>query len=193
MAHRIAHAVLGCGAGAIAGGGCALGAVGGAVGEIVGGIYARDEAIQEFTDDLDALFRSEKGLTQAEADQLAANWKARGVDMAQLAGALAAFVVGKDVNTAASAAENAAKNNAIPLLIVLAPYAEAAAIYGLGVLTAFVVCRYSGNCVLPTDSTSTPPDDAVYSEGGEDTEQNNAENGQDSSSRDQSPKDNGPN
>jgi filamentous hemagglutinin len=108
LSQFIAHAALGCGMGAATGGddGCASGAGGAVVGELVGmavagEIEARiDAAVAPKLDDV-------------------LRWKAQGVDLARLSGALAAAIAGGDAAVAAGTAANAAEHNALLTLSAL--------------------------------------------------------------------------
>ena len=114
LTRYLAHAGLGCAIGA-ASGECRAGAIGAVAGE-----FAADQFRKEL---LDAV--AEGDLTPEQALE----WDKRGVDIARLAGALAVAVSGGDeaaVNTAADTAENAARENAfwIPILVAIAAILE---------------------------------------------------------------------
>ncbi|MGZ7144891.1 VENN motif pre-toxin domain-containing protein, partial [Streptococcus pyogenes] len=59
-------------------------------------------------------------LSEAEAEHMVLEWRANGVNVARLAGGLAAALAGGDVDTGADAGGNAAENNAfwIPVIAV---------------------------------------------------------------------------
>lgn len=111
VSQMIAHAALGCAAGAIAAGDCKSGAIGGVVGEVAAELV--EQSIHN------AL--TERDLTRDEAIVLVNNWRASGVDVARVAAGLAAALAGGDVDTGADAGGNAAENNAfwIPVIIVI--------------------------------------------------------------------------
>lgn len=102
VAHKIAHAALGGAMAAANGQDAASGALGGVVGEVAG------ELVQTW---LRGKLSDPNGsqVTKAEEDALIA----LGVNLAKLAGGMAAALVGMDVNTAAMTGGNAAQNNAI--------------------------------------------------------------------------------
>jgi len=113
----IAHAALGCGMGAAAGGSCRAGATGAVVGEVTSWGY---EAMTSDELATDILTLSGKINSPEEASTLAkemyVNWKLRGVGISRLTGALAATVGGASadgVSAAANTAGNAAENNAL--------------------------------------------------------------------------------
>jgi filamentous hemagglutinin len=117
VSQMIAHAALGCAAGAIAAGDCKSGAIGGVVGEVTA------ELIEKSIHDT----LTEGDLTRDEAIVLVNNWRASGVDVARVAAGLAAALAGGDVDTGADAGGNAAENNAfwIPVIIVIGVILEA--------------------------------------------------------------------
>jgi filamentous hemagglutinin len=117
VSQMIAHAALGCAAGAIAAGDCKSGAIGGVVGEVTA------ELIEKSIHDT----LTEGNLTRDEAIVLVNNWRASGVDVARVAAGLAAALAGGDVDTGADAGGNAAENNAfwIPVIIVIGVILEA--------------------------------------------------------------------
>ncbi|HHK74792.1 MAG TPA: hypothetical protein ENJ57_06470, partial [Rhizobiales bacterium] len=110
----IAHAAVGCAIGAASSGskkGCGSGALGATVGELAADLYklSNAEALGKALEngDLPSLTEMEK----------------RGVDLAQLAGGFAAFLVHADVNIAANTARNAAENNSFRLMITALKFA----------------------------------------------------------------------
>jgi filamentous hemagglutinin len=107
----IAHAALGCAAGALASGDCKGGAIGGVVGEVSADLV--DKSIKN------ALLKG--NLTQAEALVMVTEWRANGIEIARVAAGLAAALAGGDVDTGANAGANAAENNAffIPIIVVI--------------------------------------------------------------------------
>ena len=117
VSQMIAHAALGCAAGAIAAGDCKSGAVGGVVGELTAELIEKN-IYNTLT---------ERDLTREEAVELVNNWRASGVDVARIAAGLAAALAGGDVNTGADAGGNSAENNAfwIPVIIVIGVILEA--------------------------------------------------------------------
>lgn len=117
VSQMIAHAALGCAAGAIAAGDCKSGAIGSVVGEVTA------ELIEKSIHDT----LTEGDLTRDEAIVLVNNWRASGVDVARVAAGLAAALAGGDVDTGADAGGNAAENNAfwIPVIIVIGVILEA--------------------------------------------------------------------
>lgn len=117
VSQMIAHAALGCAAGAIAAGDCKAGAIGGVVGEVTAELV--EQSIYN------AL--TERDLTRDEAVVLVNNWRASGVDVARVAAGLAAALAGGDVGAGADAGGNAAENNAfwIPVIIVIGVILEA--------------------------------------------------------------------
>lgn len=117
VSQMIAHAALGCAAGAIAAGDCKAGAIGGVVGEVTAELV--EQSIHN------AL--TERDLTRDEAVVLVNNWRASGVDVARVAAGLAAALAGGDVDAGADAGGNAAENNAfwIPVIIVIGVILEA--------------------------------------------------------------------
>lgn len=131
----IAHAVLGCATGSIGSGDCAGGAAGGVAGEIVGDLYKqRLQKVEDTLDKIIALSSEDGKITTLEAAQLndirkdLYDLKSEGVDVASLAGGLAAAFAGGDVNTGADAGGNAAENNALCLGICIGIGAAIAAI-----------------------------------------------------------------
>ncbi|WP_299150242.1 DUF637 domain-containing protein [uncultured Tateyamaria sp.] len=101
----IAHAALGCAAGAVAANECASGAVGAFAGELT------------------ALFYTDAGLANPELiGSNAERWEETGISLSQLAGGLAAAAIDGSANIGANAGVNAAENNAfwIPILIAAA-------------------------------------------------------------------------
>ncbi|WP_241084909.1 DUF637 domain-containing protein [Candidatus Vondammii sp. HM_W22] len=105
--HKIAHAVLGCAVGAGTGGECAGGAIGAVAGEIAGEAYLSSWLEDKLNDPRTATLSPEA--LQLEIHNL----QSRGVDIARLAGGLAAFAAGEDLNSAVDAAGNAVENNVL--------------------------------------------------------------------------------
>jgi filamentous hemagglutinin len=111
----IAHAALGCATGALASGDCGAGAAGAFAGELAAKLQIRN-----WTENKLEQYASLQGkpLSAAEAKALQASlqaeflsFKQQGVDIARLAGGLAAALTGGDVYTGADAGGNAAANN----------------------------------------------------------------------------------
>ncbi|MEO9299436.1 DUF637 domain-containing protein [Devosia alba] len=126
-AQLIAHAALGCATGAIGAGDCAGGATGAVAGEVAAQVMLANWTKQQIT----SLSDGSRSWTPAEVSGELARLrtefqtlKAQGVNVAALAGGLAALFVGGDVNTGAMAGGNAAGNNT---------FAEAGAITGCAV------------------------------------------------------------
>jgi filamentous hemagglutinin len=123
----VAHAGVGCLTGTlttkVSGGssnlGCYSGAGGAVVGEAIGQAYeaALEGDLKEWMREQTAegnIINQDAVMAQAYA------FKAQGVDMAKLSAALTAFVLGGDVNIAASTGANAAENNALLLITLIA-------------------------------------------------------------------------
>ncbi|MEH0069918.1 DUF637 domain-containing protein [Pannonibacter sp. Pt2-lr] len=111
----IAHAAVGCLTGSVATGDCKGGAAGAVAGELTA-----DAISAMIEDDLREAFA--KGtLSEAEAEHMVLEWRESGVNVARLAGGLAAALAGGDVDTGADAGGNAAENNAfwIPVIAVI--------------------------------------------------------------------------
>ncbi len=116
----IAHAALGCGIGEANGGSCSSGAIGGVVGEIVGDALRADLEKRIAAGDI----------TIEDLER----WRDQGVDIAALAGGIAALLVngeGSDLDVGAIAGENAAENNAFQELF----RKRAFTLLGLGAVT----------------------------------------------------------
>jgi len=110
IANKIGHAILGCAAQSVQKGDCQSGAIGAVAGEIIA-----EELREGILED-----ESLKGLTgEAYADRLDELTK-QAVAHAKLISASVALVGGLDVSSAAQAAENAARNNALFLIPVAA-------------------------------------------------------------------------
>lgn len=104
-------------------------------GEIVGDLYKqRLQKVEDTLDKIVALSSEDGKITTLEAAQLndirkdLYDLKSEGVDVASLAGGLAAAFAGGDVNTGADAGGNAAENNALCLGICIGIGAAIAAI-----------------------------------------------------------------
>lgn len=156
----VAHAAVGCAEGAAGGGGCSAGAIGAAAGEII--------ARQQITTSSNSLYQNafaDGKLTPEETRELITGLNAAtqsAVDMAKMAGALAALASGEDakgINAASNTAAIAAENNATSLqqkAIALLVAGEAAvvaieSVVAVGGGTAAVggtVCAASGVCAL---------------------------------------------
>ena len=105
----IAHAALGCAAGAASSGDCAAGAAGGVIGEVAGDIYKNSIA-----DDLGEDIKNGT-LTVGKLNY----YRQNGVNIAKLSGAIAAALAGAEsdaIYDAAALGQNAAENNAIQFL-----------------------------------------------------------------------------
>ncbi len=123
----VSHAAVGCLTGAATATlddgetslGCSSGAGGAVIGEFIGQAYQDD-----LKEDLDVWItdRTSAGdtLTQEQILAQAMVFKSRGVNMARLAAGLAAFAVGGDVSIAANSGANAADNNALFILTIVA-------------------------------------------------------------------------
>ncbi|WP_158598427.1 DUF637 domain-containing protein [Notoacmeibacter ruber] len=114
----IAHAALGCATGTISSGACASGAGGAVAGELTAELFEmRLHA---------ALAKGD--LTRTAAIEMVKEWRADGVEVARVAGGLAAALAGGDVDTGAAAGGTAAENNAfwIPAVIIIAAILETA-------------------------------------------------------------------
>ncbi|WP_430511448.1 DUF637 domain-containing protein [Pannonibacter phragmitetus] len=120
-AQLIAHAALGCATGAIQSGDCAGGAAGGVAGELVAQIqlqaWVRDKLEQAESLRGQTLTAQEAMAIRALLESDFERFRAKGVDVARLAGGLAAALAGGDVDTGANTGGNAAENNAIPLIV----------------------------------------------------------------------------
>jgi filamentous hemagglutinin len=134
----IAHAALGCAAGAIASGDCGAGAAGAFAGEVAAKLQ-----IQQWSESKLEQYASLQGrqLTPEEAAVFRASleadfraFKEQGVDIARLAGGLAAALTGGDVDTGANAGGNAAANNSFALEGAAAGCVAGAAAAGVGCL-----------------------------------------------------------
>ncbi|MFL0805485.1 MAG: DUF637 domain-containing protein [Agarilytica sp.] len=119
----IAHAALGCVTGTLtsevndtdAENGCLSGSVGAVIGEAIaqGNRAELEEQLKEDVVAWAELYLSSDGdYTVQEFDSAIKDFLARGVDLAKLTAAFGAFIVGGDINVAASAAGNAATYNA---------------------------------------------------------------------------------
>ncbi len=123
----VAHAGVGCLTGTLTtelqGGdselGCVSGMGGAVVGEAIGQLYEAN-----LKDDLETWIAEQTAddvvLDQAAVMEQAQVFKASGVDMAKLGAALTAFTLGGDVNIAATTGANAAENNALFLISIVA-------------------------------------------------------------------------
>ncbi|WP_430511446.1 DUF637 domain-containing protein [Pannonibacter phragmitetus] len=111
----IAHAAVGCLTGSVATGDCKGGAAGAFAGELTA-----DAISAMIEDDLREAF-ARGTLSEAEAEHMVLEWRESGVNVARLAGGLAAALAGGDVDTGADAGGNAAENNAfwIPVIAVI--------------------------------------------------------------------------
>jgi len=110
----IAHAALGCATGAIATGDCVGGAGGAVAGEAV--------ALSMLQDWAQTTVQRLKSGTIDEAE-LAAEYsalRARGVNVAALAGGITALLLAADVGTGSMAGGNAAQHNGLPILPIIA-------------------------------------------------------------------------
>lgn len=135
----ILHAALGCGLGMLTsathGGnteanriGCASGAGGGVIGEYVGSKYREEIGLLEkdtkaFIEKITKNFAEENGTSQLTPESIQAEVSklhARGVDIARLVAGLTVFAMRGNVDIAIDTAGNAAENNALFLLAVLA-------------------------------------------------------------------------
>ncbi|MBT2920643.1 DUF637 domain-containing protein [Vibrio anguillarum] len=135
----ILHAALGCGLGVLTsathGGntdanriGCASGAGGGVIGEYVGSKYREEIGLLEkdtkaFIEKITKDFAEENGTSQLTPESIqaeASKLHARGVDIARLVAGLTVFAMRGNVDIAIDTAGNAAENNALFLLVVLA-------------------------------------------------------------------------
>ena len=127
IAHKVAHAALGCATGAIGSDDCGSGAAGGVAGAVV------SEAYKEMTlgDELQSLMES--GEDDPEVLQAKfAEWRRRGVDLSKLSAGLLAAAAGGDVDVAIGTGGNVAENNVLPLILVFAKI-------GLAAYTAYEV------------------------------------------------------
>jgi len=102
--------------GAVASGECGSGALGGVSGEIAASLQQKriqDRLRRELADG---------AITEDQAQALAEDMRAEGVDIARLAAALSAALAGGDADTGADAGANAAENNVfwIPVIAVVA-------------------------------------------------------------------------
>lgn len=147
----IAHAALGCATGAIASGDCGAGAAGAFAGEVAAKLQ-----IQQWSESKLEQYASLQGrqLTPDEAAALRTSleadfrsFKAQGVDIARLAGGLAAALTGGDVDTGADAGGNAAANNSFALEGAAAGCAVGAAAAGAGCLPGAGVGALGGLAV----------------------------------------------
>jgi len=138
----IAHAALGCATGAVASGDCGAGAAGAVAGEV-----AADLMLASWTRTQIERLQAFEGqsLTQAEATALwegmeadFAAFRSQGIDVAALAGGIAAALTGGNVNTGANAGANAADNNALPLVLAALVASDAATIAGSATLSALL-------------------------------------------------------
>jgi len=99
--------------------GCFSGAGGAVVGEVIGQAY-ETELEDDLNEWIEGQIASDIPLTEQDVMAQAMMFKQRGVDMARLGSALSAFVAGGDVYIAADAGANAAENNALFLISVIA-------------------------------------------------------------------------
>ena len=121
IAHKVAHAALGCATGAIGSDDCGSGAAGGVAGAVV------SEAYKGMTlgDELQSLMES--GEDDPEVLQAKfAEWRQRGVDLSKLSAGLLAAAAGGDMDVAIGTGGNAAENNVLPLILVVAKIGLAA-------------------------------------------------------------------
>ncbi len=121
--HKALHAGLGCGLAAAGGGDCASGAVGGAAGAVFTDIFFDpSDEVAELAGEVAA-----GRLTNDEMLEQLGEWQRLGVDMTQLAGALAVFALtaetGGDVADGGNTAANVAENNALETVWDLASLA----------------------------------------------------------------------
>jgi len=114
VTHKVAHAALGGALAAGTGGDAVSGAIGGVVGEIAAEeLTARFLQSQlENPESLRNLTLEKQAELRADTEQL----RELGVDFSKLAAGVAAALAGRDVNDAAGAADNAARNNAVMVL-----------------------------------------------------------------------------
>ena len=129
IAHKVAHAALGCATGAIGSDDCGSGAAGGVAGAVV------SEAYKEMTlgDELQSLMES--GEDDPEVLQAKfAEWRQRGVDLSKLSAGLLAAAAGGDMDVAIGTGGNAAENNVLPLILVVAKI-------GLAAYTAYEIAK----------------------------------------------------
>jgi len=109
-ARYLAHAAVGCGAGAATNGDCAGGAAGAVAAEFISDSYLKESlsTLEQQTD-----------LTSSEYNERYNSILQTGMNLAQFSGALAALAVGGDANTGAQTGVNAAKENSFSLIIKL--------------------------------------------------------------------------
>jgi len=114
VTHKVAHAALGGALAAGTGGDAVSGAIGGVVGEIAAEeLTARFLQSQlENPESLRNLTLEKQAELRADTEQL----RELGVDFSKLAAGVAAALAGRDVNDAAGAADNAARNNAVMVI-----------------------------------------------------------------------------
>ncbi|MBO1364652.1 hypothetical protein BVH65_02030 [Vibrio cholerae] len=155
----ILHAALGCGLGMLTsaahGGntdanriGCASGAGGGVIGEYVGSKYREEIGLLEkdtkaFIEKMTKNFAEENGtsqLTPAAIQAEVSKLHARGVDIARLVAGLSVFAMRGNVDIAINTAGNAAENNALFLLVVLAT-PESVALF-TAAITAYTATQF---------------------------------------------------
>lgn len=130
-AQYISHAAVGCLRGSLSAninGGevesaCYSGAGGAVVGEAVGQYFE-----QKLNDKLNAWVRDQLSQDVAPSPKIIAQqfefFRLSGVDLSKLSAAFAAFATGGNIDIAASAAENAAKNNALKTYVDLEAFKE---------------------------------------------------------------------
>ncbi|WP_080480663.1 DUF637 domain-containing protein [Vibrio cholerae] len=155
----ILHAALGCGLGVLTsathGGntdanriGCASGAGGGVIGEYVGSKYREEIGLLEkdtkaFIEKITEDFAKENGTSQLNPAAIQAEVSklhARGVDIARLVAGLTVFAMRGNVDIAIDTAGNAAENNALFLLVVLAT-PESVALF-TAAITAYTATQF---------------------------------------------------
>lgn len=155
----ILHAALGCGLGVLTsathGGntdanriGCASGAGGGVIGEYVGSKYREEIGLLEkdtkaFIEKITEDFAKENGTSQLTPEAIQAEVSklhARGVDIARLVAGLTVFAMRGNVDIAIDTAGNAAENNALFLLVVLAT-PESVALF-TAAITAYTATQF---------------------------------------------------
>ncbi len=123
----VAHAGVGCLTGTLTtrlqDGDTELGCVSGAGGAVIGEFIAQgyEEGIQDDLEEWISTQTTGGGVVdEAQVMQQALEFKRRGVDLARLGSALTAFALGGDVTIAAETGANAAENNALFLITVIA-------------------------------------------------------------------------
>ncbi|EJF78957.1 Possible hemagglutinin (DUF637) [Candidatus Bartonella washoeensis] len=123
----VAHAGLGCLKGAVASGACSAGAIGGAVGEATAMLQFKlwmQSIVKEEMGDLNGRTPTpeEQARINAKIEAQFADFSDHVIDVARVAGGLAAALAGGDVNTGVDAAGNAAENNFLPAVAALAAF-----------------------------------------------------------------------